>query len=196
MTLHWVDYAIILIMALSVLTGLIRGFVRELIALCVWVVAIWVGYTYAPVVSPMLRSYLQDNTLRTTASFVLLLLATLLVGGLLSTALSFILNRSPLKGTDRLLGMGFGLVRGVFIVALLIGVLNLTSLAKDSEFKHSHLYARFKPVSQWLFSFVPQVLHQVKSLQAKEKEPDNQIKEPETTEPNNQVTEVESDLPE
>lgn len=169
MALHWVDYAIILVLTLSILTGLIRGFVRELIALCVWVTAIWVGYTYAPEVSPWLRSYLHDGALRTTVSFILLLLATLLIGGLLSSALSFVLNRSPLRGTDRLLGMGFGLVRGTFIVALLIGVLNLTSLAKDTEFKNSHLYDRFKPISEWLFSFMPHVIHQVNGLQAKEK---------------------------
>ncbi|MDF1646877.1 MAG: CvpA family protein [Legionellaceae bacterium] len=169
MALHWVDYAIILVLTLSILTGLIRGFVRELIALCVWVTAIWVGYTYAPEVSPWLRSYLHDGALRTTVSFILLLLATLLIGGLLSSALSFVLNRSPLKGTDRLLGMGFGLVRGTFIVALLIGVLNLTSLAKDTEFKNSHLYDRFKPISEWIFSFMPHVIHQVNGLQAKEK---------------------------
>ncbi len=186
MTLHWVDYAIILVLSLSVLTGLVRGFVRELIALCVWVTAIWVGYTYAPEVSPLLRSYLHDGALRTTVSFILILLATLLVGGLTSTALSFVLNRSPLKGTDRLLGMGFGFVRGVFIVALLIGIVNLTSLAKDSEFKHSRLYARFKPISEWLFSFMPQVLQQVNHLQTKEKSP------PETTEPDNQDNPIET----
>ncbi|MDF1678602.1 MAG: CvpA family protein [Legionellaceae bacterium] len=167
--LHWVDYGIILILTLSVLTGLIRGFVRELIALCVWVTAIWVGYTYSPEVSPFLRGYLHDGALRTTISFILLLLVTLLVGGLVSTALSFILNRSPLKGTDRLLGMGFGLVRGTFIVALLIGVVNLTSLAKESEFKQSQLYGRFKPVSDWMFGFMPQVLHEMNGLQQKEK---------------------------
>lgn len=158
--LHWVDYGILLIIGLSVLTGLVRGFTRELIALSIWVLAIWVGFTYAPQVSPLLRSYLQDSTLRTVISFILLLLATLLVGGLVSTALSFILNRSPLKGTDRMLGMGFGLVRGVFIVALLVGMINLTSLAKDAEFRHSRLYARFKPLSEWMFSFMPEVIHQ------------------------------------
>ncbi len=172
MVFHWVDYAIILILALSVLTGLVRGFIREVIALGVWVAAIWIGYTYAPEVSPWLRSYLQDGALRTSISFVLLLLATLLIGGLVSTALSFILNRTPLKGTDRLLGMGFGLARGVFIVALLIGIINLTSLAKDTEFKDAQLYTRFKPLSLWLFSFMPELIHQVNALQAKEKNPD------------------------
>ncbi|MCH9689831.1 MAG: CvpA family protein [Gammaproteobacteria bacterium] len=179
MTLHWIDYVIILILTLSVLTGLIRGFVRELIALCVWVTAIWVGYTYAPKVSPLLISYSHDPTPRIAISFIGLLLATLLAGSLLSGILSFILNRSPLKGTDRLLGMGFGLVRGVFIIALLIGIINLTSLAKDTEFKDSHLYARFKPMSIWIFNLMPNALHQVRVLPLPKTAP-------EATEPNKQ----------
>ena len=60
--------------------------------------------------------------------------------------------------------MGFGLVRGVFIIALLIGIINLTSIAKETEFKDSHLYARFKPMSVWIFSLMPKALNQVRTL--------------------------------
>jgi membrane protein required for colicin V production len=155
-SLHWIDYAILSVIALSVLTGLMRGFVRELIALCVWVAAIWVGYAYAPEVKPWLASYFHDDALQTAASFVLLLLVTLFVGSLVSSALSFMVNHSPLKGTDRLLGMGFGFARGIFIVALILGVVNLTSLAKKTEFTHSELYPHFKPLSEWIFSFLPE----------------------------------------
>mgnify|MGYP006371064045 FL=1 len=43
---HWVDYVIIAIIGLSVITGLFRGFVKELIALTVWVLAIWLALNY------------------------------------------------------------------------------------------------------------------------------------------------------
>ena len=43
MQLQWVDLAIIAVIGLSVLTGLFRGFVKELVALCVWILAIWLG---------------------------------------------------------------------------------------------------------------------------------------------------------
>jgi membrane protein required for colicin V production len=185
MTLQWVDYAIILILALSVLTGLVRGFVKELVALCVWVAAIWVGYKYSPEISPLLQSYFHDETLRVAASFIALLLATLLIGSLVSSALSFLLNHSPLKGSDRLLGMGFGLARGMFIVALLIGMVNLTSLAKDTEFKHSVLYARFKPLSTWLFSFMPDGIHQIKALKKSDNPKANTQTNPEADVQNN-----------
>ena len=173
---HWIDYAIIVVVGLSVITGLMRGFVKELIALGVWIAAIWIGFHYSPALSALLKPYIPDNTLRGVLSFVALLLGVLLAGGLLNMLLSLILNRSGLKGTDRLLGMGFGFVRGTFIVALLIGVINLTSLAQGTDFKHSKIYARFIPVSTWMFSFMPNIIDQVHVLENKDKPKDESEK--------------------
>ncbi|MDF1828062.1 MAG: CvpA family protein [Legionellaceae bacterium] len=175
MTLHWIDYAIIALIGLSVFTGLMRGFVKELIALGIWIVAIYLGFTYAPVVSVALKPYIPDTSLRGILSFVALLLGTLICGGLFNMLLSMILNRSGLKGTDRLLGMGFGFARGTFIVALLLGVMNLTSLANTTDFNQSKLYPRFKPLSTWMFSFMPNILEQVRALEKKD-EPDAKSK--------------------
>lgn len=167
MAWHWIDYAIILVVGLSVITGLVRGFVKELIALSVWIIALWIGFKYSSDVSALLKPYIPDNTLRGALSFIALLFGVLLAGGLLSTAFSFILNRSALKGTDRLLGMGFGFLRGTVIVALLIGVVNLTSLATNADVKDSVLYARVQPLSKWMFSFMPNIIDQVHAYEQK-----------------------------
>ncbi|NCT56600.1 MAG: CvpA family protein [Legionella sp.] len=172
MTLHWIDYAIIALIGLSVFTGLMRGFVKELIALGIWIVAIYLGFTYSPVLSVALKPYIPDASLRGILSFVAILLGTLICGGLLNMLLSMILNRSGLKGTDRLLGMGFGFARGTFIVALLLGVMNLTSLANTTDFNHSKIYPRFKPLSVWMFSFMPNILAQVHALERKDQADD------------------------
>ncbi len=55
MPLEWVDIAIIAIIGLSVLTGLFRGFVKEAVALLVWVVAIWLGFNYSQHLDPFLK---------------------------------------------------------------------------------------------------------------------------------------------
>ena len=174
MAWHWIDYAIILVVGLSVITGLMRGFVKELIALSIWIIAIWIGFKYSSVLSASLKPYIPDNTLRGALSFIVLLFGVLILGGLLNMLLSLILNRSGLKGTDRLLGMGFGFVRGTFIVVLLIGVINVTSLAKNSEFKHAKIYPRFKPLSTWMFSFMPNILDQVQALDNKDQKSESE----------------------
>ena len=162
MILHTLDYVILAIVGLSLLTGLFRGFVKELIALCVWVLAIWLGLTYSSVVDPWLKPYIDDHTVRTVLGFVIILLSTLLMGALVNALLSFILHRAGLSGTDRLLGMIFGFIRGVFIVALLMVVVNMTSLTKEKYITESVLYGAFDPLVHWLSTLTPDFIRHAK----------------------------------
>ncbi|KTD09516.1 CvpA family protein [Legionella jamestowniensis] len=160
--MQWVDLLIIAVIGLSVLTGLIRGFIKELIALAVWVLAIWLAFSYSQSLDPWLQKYIQDKTARTATAFIVILIATLIAGGIINAFLSFILKRSGLSGTDRMLGMGFGFVRGVFIVALIMLVVRMTSLPYQEYASHSTLYAKFEPVVTWLYDLMPEFVKQIK----------------------------------
>lgn len=164
MQLQWVDIAIVVIIALSVLTGLFRGFVKELVALCVWVLAIWLGFNYSQNLDPWLSPYIQEQSVRTVIGFIIILFGTLLVGGVVNAILSFILKRAGLSGTDRTLGMGFGFLRGVFIVALIMVAVKMTSLPYQEYSQKSKLYARFDPVVALLYSHLPEFIKQVKAV--------------------------------
>lgn len=168
MLLQWADIAIVTVIGLSMLTGLFRGFVKELISLCTWIVAIWVGFHYSDCLDPWLVSYIQDKTARTAVAFILILFACLLVGGIVNATLSFILRRSGLSGTDRTLGMGFGFLRGIFIVALIMLAMKMTSLPYEQYAKDSNLYARFDPLVAWLYGRMPEFVKQVKSVDKSE----------------------------
>ncbi len=157
----WLDFVIIAVIGLSVITGLFRGFVKELIALCVWILAIWLSLTYSSRLDPWLQPYIHDKTARTALAFVGILLATLIVGGLFNAMLSFILKRSGLSGTDRLLGMGFGFVRGVFIVALLMVVVKMTAIPYQAYTSASRLYSKFDPLVNWIYGYLPDLMKQV-----------------------------------
>ncbi|MCL5272386.1 MAG: CvpA family protein [Gammaproteobacteria bacterium] len=164
MQLQWVDIGIITIVGLSVLTGLFRGFVKELVALCVWVLAIWLGFNYSQSLDPWLQNYIQEQSARTAVAFIIILFGTLFVGGVINAVLSFILKRAGLSGTDRTLGMGFGFLRGVFIVALIMVAVKMTSLPYQEYSKESKLYAQFDPVVSLLYSHLPEFIKQVKAV--------------------------------
>ncbi|KGP63480.1 colicin V synthesis protein [Legionella norrlandica] len=164
MQLQWVDIAIVAIIALSVLTGLFRGFVKELVALCVWVLAIWLGFNYSQHLDPWLSPYVQEQSVRTVIGFIIILFGTLLAGGIVNAVLSFILRRAGLSGTDRTLGMGFGFLRGVFIVALIMVAVKMTSLPYQEYSQKSKLYARFDPVVDLIYSHLPEFIKQVKAV--------------------------------
>lgn len=161
MSWYWIDCVIIGIIGLSVLTGLFRGFIKELIALCIWVLAIWLAFTYSPVIDPWFAPYVHDKTARAAVGFVVILLVTIIAGGLFNALLSFILHRSGLSGTDRLLGMGFGFVRGVFMVALIMLVVKMTAMPYQNYSQQSRLYAKFDPLVNWLYGYMPHFIKQV-----------------------------------
>ncbi len=164
MDIEWIDLAIIGVIGLSMITGLIRGLVKELVALCIWILAFWIAFHYSSVLDPHLKTYISEPTTRQIASFILLLLGSVLIGGLFNALLSFILKRSGLSGTDRLLGMVFGLARGIFIVSLMMVVVKMTLSESNTIVKKSQLYAHFNPVVAWLGSLMPQVIKQVKAV--------------------------------
>lgn len=164
MEFTYIDYIIIAVIAVSIITGIFRGFLKELIALVVWALAIWVGYTYSLSLSNTLTPYIGDPTIRTGASFIGIMIAVLVIGGTCNAILSFIIKRSGLSSTDRLLGMGFGFVRGVFVVSLGLMIIKLTSLPYKKYHDESKVVASFEPVVNWMSGFVPGVLSKIHEL--------------------------------
>ena len=162
--MNWLDYTILGIILLSTLTGILRGFVKELIALCIWILAIWLGYHYANSFGGLLNGWVEDDRLRYGIGFIVIMVATLIVGGICNTFLGFILKKSGLSTTDRVLGMGFGVVRGVFIVSLVLVVVQMTSLVKQDGMKHSQLAAQFNPIVIKLKSYIPTLIQRIKSI--------------------------------
>ncbi len=164
-TLHWVDYAIIGVIALSALTGLFRGFIKEIVALGVWVVAGWMAFAYAKPVATWLGTYVQDKSVRVILAYVVIIVGTIIIGGLLNTMLSFIMHHSGLTGTDRLLGVGFGTIRGIFVVALIMVVIRLSAFPEEDYRKNSVLYNYFTPGVNWLYQYTPNLLKRVEDLE-------------------------------
>ena len=161
---HWIDFTIIIIIALSVLTGLFRGFVKELVALSVWALAIWLAYHYSPTAAKWLEAYIQDNSMRTVVAFLAILFTTLIIGGVLNAILGYILKRTGLSGTDRSLGVIFGFVRGVCLVAILMVGVKMTSLPYTTYAKESVLYAKFDPLVGKFQAYMPAFIQQVKAV--------------------------------
>ena len=162
--INWADCIVLLVIGLSMLTGFVRGLVKESIALSVWIAAFWLAFTCSQYVIPWLAPYLQDKTVRSIVAFMLVLFATLIAGAILNILIGLVLHRSGLSPIDRLLGMIFGLVRGILIVSLIMLVLSLTGISDASLRKNTRLYATFDPLVTWLHSFVPSFIHKMKVL--------------------------------
>lgn len=148
------DYTVLLIVGVSILISVMRGLVREALALAGWVAAIWVAVNYAVPLAPFLPDAVPNETLRLLAAFVALFLATLLLASLFSIALSELVKKLGMGAVDRGLGALFGLARGLLIVMVLVLLAGLTPLPHQGFWRNAMLSAPFEAfvvvVKPWL----------------------------------------------
>ena len=118
--MNWADYLILALVLISVLVGLMRGFTRELLGLLTWVLAFGVAWFWAPQFEAYLRDFLSEPSIRKIVAYVLLFLGGLLVGSVITAVLSHFIRGSLLASSDRTVGAGLGLVRGVVLVGIFV----------------------------------------------------------------------------
>ena len=120
MQLDWVDVSILMVTAVSCMFGLWRGFVREVLSLLAWIVALLIARVYSADFAPMLGGWIASEPMRQVFAFAVLFIATLIVGAMLNHLVSKLIDISGLKLTDRLLGGVFGIARGVVILMVFV----------------------------------------------------------------------------
>ncbi|GBE48069.1 colicin V production protein [bacterium BMS3Bbin12] len=151
----WVDYAIVAVITLSAAVGLVRGFLREALSLAAWIVAFWVALTFSYGLARFFTGLIASPTVRIAVAFAALFLLTLLLGALISYLAAQLIKGSGLTGADRLVGVVFGLARGVALVAVLVLLAGLTSAPKDPWWHESLLLGHFQTLAFWLRGLLP-----------------------------------------
>lgn len=145
-----IDYLILALLLLSVGIGLWRGFVREALSLLVWVAAFWVAFVGAGIVEVYLAAWIGDQGLRLALAFVLLFLSVHVIGFVVARLLSTVIKSIGLRGVDRVAGGGFGLARGLVIIAVLVLLAEMTPMTREPVWQESFMVAKVKQGMDWL----------------------------------------------
>ena len=151
----WIDIAIIALIALSAVLSLFRGFVKEALALASWLVALWVAMIFYENVASMLARWISDPSLQKIIAFSALFIAVLLLGEVVNYLAGKLVTKTGLAGTDRMLGVVFGMARGAVIVAILVLLAGLTPMPHDPWWHESHLLKYFQDFALWMRNYLP-----------------------------------------
>jgi membrane protein required for colicin V production len=125
------DYVVIGVVGLSLLFGLWRGVVGEVIALIAWISGVMAAVEFGGVAGQRAFSGIADPSIRMLAGCVLVFVGVLVAMSLVSWAVRKMVKALGLSLSDRLLGMVFGLVRGVLVTMVLVGLGGMTAAPKQ-----------------------------------------------------------------
>ena len=139
------DYVVATLVVASVLLGAWRGVVGEIIALTAWVLAFFAARWWgAEIAQVFFHELITDPALRIVAGWVIVFIGVLILMGLLRLAVRGMLKAFGLGLSDRLLGIVFGLARGLLVVLILVAMGGMTSLPKEMWWREAHFSPPFE----------------------------------------------------
>ncbi len=116
--MNWVDLVMLGVVGLSAMAGFLRGFARELLGLVAWLAAALLASHFYGAGLPLARAWIKDGLIAEIVCFTLVFLVILIGLSLAASLLSRLVRLSLLGGIDRLLGFGFGAIRGGALLIL------------------------------------------------------------------------------
>ena len=166
-SLNVLDFILIGILLVSVIIGLIRGFVREAISLVTWVAAVWVAWRYSQVVSVALAKFIANPVVRIWVARGGVVLGVILAGAIVGWLIRLLLRSAGLSSTDRMIGMLFGAARGAVLIAASVWVLRTAGMEQEPWWRESKLIPYAAPAADVMWSAAQQGLQQIQGVLAR-----------------------------
>jgi len=148
------DVFILVLLIGSTLIGALRGFIREAVSVAFWIVAIWASWKLGPGIEPHLGGLLADPNVAPWAARLMILVLVLVLGWLVGMLLNHYTHSLGFGPIDRILGLIFGIVRGMLLLGLLIIGGELLQLNHEDWWVHSNLVPYGENVGDWLRAMV------------------------------------------
>jgi membrane protein required for colicin V production len=142
-----VDWILLAVLGLSLLLGMWRGIIQEVLSLVGWVAAFYVSQMYAPMAAAWLPMDGSSQMLRYAAGFVVVFVAVLVGTALVSWVIKKLVSAVGLGSLDRLLGSLFGLMRGVVILLAVTVLVGMTPMRETEGWREAQ-------GAQWLQQFL------------------------------------------
>jgi membrane protein required for colicin V production len=133
-TVDWIIAAVFLV---SVLVGLVRGVMREIVSLAGWVLGVVLAFFLAGPVGAMLP--IESQVVQTALGAVLILAGVLVLAALLGALLRALMATVKLSTLDRLLGGVFGFARAALVSGVAVMLASGTQVPDSEWWKQSML---------------------------------------------------------
>ena len=150
-----IDIVVLAIVGISIALGVLRGLVREVLALVAWVAAFLLSNFLAPEFAKLLPRGMGSEDIRLLVSYVIVFIIVLVAFSVLAVLASKLVKVVGLGASDRVVGGVFGLARGVLVVMILVLLAGLTSLPRQSAWRDAVLRGPLEAVAGHVKAWLP-----------------------------------------
>ena len=155
-----IDILILLLIGVSVAISVIRGFFKEAVSLATWVASVLITLMFTSRFASLLpKETIESPQARYAISALVLFFGSMIVGGMINYLFQKILIASEKGRLDMWLGIGFGALRGVVIVTLLVLMANLIPTFKhESWWRQSAFIPPVQKAAKFIHAQLPREL--------------------------------------
>ncbi|MDO5531781.1 CvpA family protein [Sutterella sp.] len=151
-----IDWIIIAVLALSTIVGIVRGVMREVLAIAGWVIGILLAMNFSGDLALHIPLESIGWLPRVMIAAVLILVAVLFVCGLLGLILRRMLEVASITFEDRALGAVFGLIRGIVVVCACVFLFGMPASIHESRmWQQSVLIGPAETLIDWSMPYLP-----------------------------------------
>jgi len=162
-----IDYLILIVLLVSLFLGFFRGFLGEAISLLSWLGGIWLAWRYAYVIEPHLGGLIAEPPLNTWAARTIMFLTVLVTGWLIGGIVTYFAHQSGISlMLDRLLGMLFGVIRGMVLVAVMVMLSMQVQLQRTDWWQKSRFMPIAVEVAGWVTGFADSAVSERRESQS------------------------------
>jgi membrane protein required for colicin V production len=133
------DWALVAVVGVSVLLGLLRGFMRELFSLAGWIAGVWLAFLYAQPIAGRVPFAADWPLAKTAAAAVLIVVGCVFAAALAGWLVRELVKAARLSAADRTLGGLFGFARGLLLVGVAVFLVRDTALYREPLWRESRV---------------------------------------------------------
>ena len=161
LNIFWVDVAVAVVVIVSTLIAVLRGFVREVLSILAWAAAVAAAIWFGPSASTFLHAHISTPFVAPVLAYAGIFFVVLIPLGIASHYIAQIVRRSPVGIADRCLGVPFGIARGLALIGLVYFAFSLVVpvYSQPSWLTQARLLPVIRASSDVISSFLPGLEH-------------------------------------
>ena len=150
-----VDTIFLIIISLSVMVGILRGLIKEVISILSLIISIWASINFGAFVGSYFEFWINEPEFQLWVGMVATFICIIISGMILARILSKIFRFSFSAKIDRILGASFGFFRGCLLTSIFVLGAQLTSAPESEWWNRSNLIPYSKLLADKMIEYIP-----------------------------------------